>query len=292
MNRSAALFLIQVVLFGQSAASPTFDAASVKRTNSPGSATDGLTTSRRPAGGRRSGGPGTDDPGRIHYPHMILKRLLSDAYEVSRFQIRGPGWLDEEEFDIDATMSPQTTKAEFNLMLQNLVAERFKMSIHREAVEISGYAIVLDKIGPRLRQSVETAPPQHYDAPERRADAMDRFGLPTVSPNAIEGRPEMTYWNGVGGTRLYAEQQTIRALATELRNRLQQPVTDATGLSAKYDFILTFAPIGRTPPPSDTEVPPDVFAAVQSQLGLRLESRKLSVEVIVIDRINKVPTSN
>jgi uncharacterized protein (TIGR03435 family) len=199
MNRSAALFLIQVVLFGQSAASPTFDGASVKRTNSPGSATDGLTTSRRPAGGRRSGGPGTDDPGRIHYPHMILKRLLSDAYEVSRFQIRGPGWLDEEEFDIDATMSPQTTKAEFNLMLQNLVAERFKMSIHREAVEISGYAIVLDKIGPRLRQSVETAPPQHYDAPERRADAMDRFGLPTVSPNAIEGRPEMTYWNGVGG---------------------------------------------------------------------------------------------
>jgi len=293
MNQRAALLLIPVVLFGQSATSPTFDVASVKPTAPAGPAdTEGKATTRRAAGGRRSGGPGTDDPGRIHYPHMTLKSMLVQAYAVAGFQIRGPGWLDEERFDIEATLPPETTKAQFSLMLQNLIAERFKMSIRRETLEISGYAIVLARNGPKLRKSTEAAT-LHYDAPERRAETVDRFGLPTVSPNAIEGHPAMTFWNGPGGIRLYAEQQTIHALATELQNRLQLPVADATGLPAKYDFSLTFTPIGNgRPAPPDTELAPDIFAAVQSQLGLKLEPRKLLAELIVINHIEKVPTGN
>jgi hypothetical protein len=102
----------------------TFEAASVKPSAPlPASGGDGFTIGRKQPGGRRSGGPGTDDPGRIHYPRTNLTDLLAEAYDIPRFQVQGPNWLDEERFDIDATMPPETTKAQFHVMLQNLIVE-------------------------------------------------------------------------------------------------------------------------------------------------------------------------
>ena len=96
---------------------------------------------------RNTGGPGSNDPGRIHYPYMSLKNILMNAYDVKNFQIVGPGWLDTERFDITATMPPATTKEQFRVMLQNLLAERFKMTVHRETKELPMYSLVVAKGG-------------------------------------------------------------------------------------------------------------------------------------------------
>src|SRR5450432_1081407 len=105
----------------------TFDAASVKPAAPPVADGRGRIMMMGP-----SGGPGTKDPGRIRYPFMSLKNLLMNAYDVKSFQIVGPAWLDTERFDITAVMPPETTKEQFRVMLQNLLSERFKLTVHRE----------------------------------------------------------------------------------------------------------------------------------------------------------------
>src|SRR5438552_16115821 len=92
----------------------TFDAASIKPAAMP---TPGRVMMAGP-----SGGPGTQDPGRVHYPFISLMALLLSAYDVKTYQIQGPAWLDTERFDVNATMPPETTKEQFRPKLTNLVA--------------------------------------------------------------------------------------------------------------------------------------------------------------------------
>ena len=124
----------------------TFDVASVKPF-SPAPVGGG-----RKGGGGGATGPGTPDPGRIHYTAIRLKDLLMAAYSVRDFQIIGPGWLDSIDettrFTIDATMSPETTKEQLREMLQNLLAERFKLTIHRETRVYPKYSMIVAKNGP------------------------------------------------------------------------------------------------------------------------------------------------
>src|SRR5580658_2070973 len=127
--------------------SQTFDAASVKA--APPLKPD---TQGRMILPRQSGGPGTQDPGRIHYPYMTLRNLLMTAYDLKPFQIAGPALLDSERFDVTATMPPDTTKAQFHAMLQNLLTERFKMTIHRETKELPMYSLTAAKSGTKLTE--------------------------------------------------------------------------------------------------------------------------------------------
>src|SRR5438477_5528333 len=119
-----ASYLIAIGLIGCAALaqnrdkSLTFDAASVKPAQPPTPDGQGRIMMRGP-----SGGPGSKDPGRISYPFMSLKNLLMTAYDVKNYQITGPAWLDTERFDITATMPPDTTKEQFRVMLQNLLAD-------------------------------------------------------------------------------------------------------------------------------------------------------------------------
>src|SRR6185312_4345924 len=126
----------------------TFEVASVKPAAPPSANGRGMIMFRAP-----SGGPGTKDPGRINYPFISLKNLLMNAYDVKNYQITGPGWLDTERFDINATMPPETTKEQFRVMLQNLLAERFKVAIHRESKELPAYVLTVGKGGPKMKES-------------------------------------------------------------------------------------------------------------------------------------------
>ena len=81
---------------------------------------------------------------------MTLKNLLTTAYDVKNFQISGPGWLDTERFEINAVMPPETTKEQFKVMLRNLLAERFTLTIHRETKELLTYALLVNKGGPKV----------------------------------------------------------------------------------------------------------------------------------------------
>jgi uncharacterized protein (TIGR03435 family) len=217
---------------------------------------------------------------------------------VSGFQIRGPAWLDSAAFAVDATMPPQTTREQFRAMLQNLFAERFRLSSHLETKELSGYRLVVAKGGPKMNQSApappapapETAEP---DGPPRRLPfAPDGFPLapPRLPPGAGDNVPLIATQSG---WRFYFQQRTTRDLAGELQKRLQRPVTDATALNSRYDFTLTYLP-DFMPAPTDPRYPPapDLFAALQSQLGLKLEPGKLPTRIVVIDRIERTPTAN
>jgi uncharacterized protein (TIGR03435 family) len=289
----------------------TFDAATIKPFEPP--AGRGMIMGR---GGR--GGPGSADPSRIHYPVITLKNLLVTAYDVKDYQISGPAWLDTERFDVQATMPPETTKEQLHIMLQNLLAERFKLTVHRETKELPMYSMVVNKSGPKMKESPEisaeeeakdpTPPPIPNGPPKMGPD-----GFPNI-PFPSGGRGGMFMMMTPFGTRLLAQRQTMQQLAERLSSELSKPVTDATGLKPKYDFTLTYAReglnnsgmmiLGPPPPPppgeggrgrgepSDIEPLQTIFAAVQSQLGLKLEPKKGPVDLLVVDHMEKTPTEN
>lgn len=311
-----ALLLAMCRSYGQTAEKTfTFDAASIKPAAMP---TPGRAMMTGP-----TGGPGTQDPGRVHYPFISLKALLLSAYDVKAYQIQGPAWLDMERFDVNATMPPETTKEQFRAMLQNLLAERFKLAIHRETKELPMYSLVVAKDGPKMKAS-ETDPPAKDDAnptpPALTPPKIGPDGFPTL-PSPTAERAGLFLMMMPGRARLVGRQQAVLDLANRLTALLSRPVGDATGLTSKYDFTLTFsaegmsAPMGNptgpgmmvpaTPPvPSgaaagapaaslpEGDNPPDIFRAVKEQLGLALQPRKGSVGLIVIDHIEKAPTEN
>src|SRR5580658_2019605 len=139
-------------------ARPTFDAASVK----PAAPPDGR-------GGRRvgmTGGPGTDTPGRINFENIGLGAVIGKAYDVKYYQIAGPGWFESERFNIIATVPPGATQEQFRLMLQNLLADRFKLALHKETREMQIYSLGVAKNGPKLKQATPNPQPDANDAAE------------------------------------------------------------------------------------------------------------------------------
>jgi uncharacterized protein (TIGR03435 family) len=277
------------------------------------------------------GGPGSNDPGQITYTNVTLKNVLMNAYGVKGFQISGPGWLDSERYDIVAKLPRGATKEQFMVMLQNLLAERFKLTLHREKKDLPMYALVVGKNGPKLKESVEEPAPKEGDAPKAGGPAADgplagaamrrlpmgRDGFPVLPPGA--GRAGTMISLTSGNAHMAANGQTMAGLAEMLSNQLDLPVVDMTGLTGKYDFTLTFAPEGGVglrlpagiappppppPPPGeggpgmpaasapDSQSSPNLFAALQEQLGLKLEQRKGPVDLLVIDHLEKAPIEN
>src|ERR1700722_16041740 len=156
--------LLVFMLQAQTAKPLTFEVASVKPF-SPSTAGGG-----RKGGGGGPTGPGTADPGRIHYSAIRLKDLVFNAYNVKEFQVGGPKGLDSPDettrFTFDATMPPDTTKEQLRVMLQNLLAERFKLVVHREARDLPQYSLTVAKNGPKMKESAE------YHAPQDDASAL------------------------------------------------------------------------------------------------------------------------
>ena len=306
--------------FGQGAAeSPTFEVASVKPAEPQ---PEGMMRVRM------SGGPGTPDPGQLTYTNVSLKNVLTNAYDVKEYQINGPNWLDGERFDIVAKIPQGTTKEQFKLMLQNLLAERFKLALHHETKELPIYALVVGKGGPKLKEAVEedAAAPQGAAAPPPPPPGRDEAGPVRLKMDA-DGMPQLPSGMGRNGvimmtiygsgglrTRMVCKGQPVSALLATLSSQLGRPVVDATGLKAKYDITLDYAPDGLKgtaimmppPPPQHDGAPggggpmasapdaggPTIFTALQEQLGLKLEQRKGPVDLLVIDRMEKVPTEN
>ena len=230
--------------------------------------------------------PGLVSPGRIHYAGS-LREFLSTAYDVKEFQVEGPAWIDTERFVLDATLPPETGREQRLLMLQNLLVERFKMTSHLQPQERPVYSMVVARGGLKIAAS--------RPAPDQRTDVR------TVA--------------STGRARITAQAATMQVLADQLTRQLDRPVTDKTGNTGRYDFVVTFStdglnrsanPItavaaqphseesGRSWPSAlpDARELPNLFAAVQSQLGLKLEAQKGLVDILVIDRIDRTPTDN
>jgi uncharacterized protein (TIGR03435 family) len=252
---------------------------------------------------RRSGGPGTRDPERFTCQGCSLSRLLVQAYGIRRYLLSGPSWLNSEEFDVAAVVPKGVTREQFRLMLQNLLAERFKMRSHRDKKEMEVYQLVVRKGGPKFRVSSQDANPQPSSPPGPTSEVDPKFTL------AKDGYPELPPGRSNASmaigrrNRMRMLDASMRELVGMLQEHLDKPLTDATELKAKYDFVLAWSAdsstamaVGPGDDVSDVDVyddsGPDLFAALQEQLGLKLEKTKGSVEILVIDHIEKVPSEN
>jgi len=293
----------------------TFEAASVKPATVPAGVmvrAGGGMVVRRDSGieiPRNTGGPGTDDPGRIHYPLINLRQLMSKAYE-SYFEINGPDWLYSEYVQVDATMPNGTTNEQFKEMLRNLITERFGLRYHTQTKQISGFALVVSKSGPKLRESLQATPCKEIGR-ERRKIGLDGRPEPRkmgadgfeVSPTCIG--PHFLFQSEAGyRARMIGQAKTMQEFSNTLGPMLHAKIEDSTGPTSKYDIVLTYAgsltgPLIAAEPPAvpdsastGVEMPPDIFSALQSQLGLKMERKLVPVEVFVVDHMEKTPTGN
>ncbi len=285
---------------------PAFDAASVKV----------VKLASHPVFGNR-GGPGTSDPGRIHLCCEGMFSLLMRAYDVELDRIVGPAWIMENMgpnlYQVDATMPPDTTKARYQLMMQQLLQERFHLAIHREKRYFPGYELVVAEGGPKLKDSKPDPDVAELDVsqlPKRNA-----AGLVPLPPG-----PQMLASLGWGVIIVQVQQKPLGDLVKVMGRMINQSlgenpndyaspkarVLDRTGLTGTYDFNLRFscelcqfaAVNGAVAPPAPLPADspggePSIFVALRKQLGLKLNKVKdVPLDMIVVDHVEKIPTSN
>jgi uncharacterized protein (TIGR03435 family) len=210
-----------------------------------------------------SSGWHSDRGGLLRMNNQTLRSLIVIAYSLYDAQVSGgPKWLATDRFDINAKAEGPTGDSEQPLreMLQSLLADRFKLSFRREKKDMAGYALAVAKGGLKI-QPVE-------------ADGSRSSG----------GRGKIT-----------AQGASMPKLAELLSRRLSIPVEDATGVAGVFNLTLEWAPeeqgLKATATSTDAPAGPSIFTALQEQLGLKLESRKIPMDVLVIDRAEK-PTEN
>lgn len=209
------------------------------------------------------------DPGRLSIQGATVQFCVEAAWRLQDFEISGgPKWFASDRYDIVAKAPDGAGQMQLMQMLQALLADRFQLQFHREARLVTGYALVVAKSGPKLKEAAEGA----------------RAGT------------------GMGRGMVNGTAAPMARLAEALARVLGCPVADETGLAGKYDFRLDWAPAdteplmqmpGAMPDPAGrpAEAGPSVFSAIQEQLGLRLEARRAPVQVMVIDRLSR-PTEN
>lgn len=238
---------------------------------------------------RITGGPGTSDPTRIDL-RASLQYLISAAYRVGSFQISGPSWLATAKVEITAKLPPHTTGEQLHEMLQQLLRERFHLMLHREQRNMPISALRVSADGPKLQESKNPRPEiaDDFDLPPTGPPNQletDREGYPIVPPN--EGAWLIALHSG--RARTHQLNASMADLAVILSNQLGRPVKDATGLSGRYDFTLSWMNGVST---DAGDAGPDLPAALREQLGLQLENSKAPVDTLIIDGINKDPTPN
>jgi uncharacterized protein (TIGR03435 family) len=221
------------------------------------------------------------DPRSVTLTGMPLKPVLMTAFGVRIDQIEGPSWLETDCFDISAKIPDGGSLDQLPAMLQALLAERFKLAAHKEDRARSGYALVVDKGGPKFKE----------DDPKTNFMGAGHAG--------------QTFY-GASGHGALKGVMTMARLVASLSTQGYGPVQDLTGLTGNYDIDLRWTPNpdlgpGRadaavsaaTPPGADIPAPePDLFTALRESLGLKLERRDVQMQFVVIDHIERIPTEN
>jgi uncharacterized protein (TIGR03435 family) len=233
-------------------------------------------------------GPGirvgiSQDKGRITMSNVNLRMLLTQAYKIKEPQLVAPDWMESTRFDIVAKLPEGATKDQVPEMLQTLLADRFKVVIHKESKVMAIYAMVVAKGGSKLKE----------------CDAEGGLRV-MMSPKGRE----------------MSGKAALSRLADTLSNFMDRPVLDMTGLKGAYEIDLTWSPDeserkgggrmgpmgpgpgpgrgpeGEDPKMTDGPDAPNIFIALQEKMGLKLEPRKSPAEIIVVDHAEKVPTEN
>jgi uncharacterized protein (TIGR03435 family) len=235
------LALLISSMAGAQQPSPSFDAASIKVNHS---ASIGM-----------SGMIGIGRGGTLSMRNVALDTLIKIAYDLRGYQLAGgPGWIASTRYDVEAKPEHAVDESTARLMFQNLLADRFHLLVHHEQAAVSGFKLVIDKGGSKLKPSEGSA-----------------IGFRFMGPDKIQGPGDM------------------QLLVWVLRGQLGVPVEDRTGIAGKYDIDLKWTPDAAAASVSEPSV--SIFAAIREQLGLSLQTTKVAIDRIVIDRVER-PTEN
>lgn len=246
------ILLASAAAFGQTEVPPAFEVASVK-----------------PDLRARAGGMGsrceiiTPEPGRLTMLNVRMTTCIAWAYDVKDYQVSGPNWMEDERYDIAAKAADAVPEKELHAMLQGLLAERFKLEFHRQKKELPLLVLQVAKNGPKFHES------------KGNGDfSFQRTGRAGVT---IQGAP-------------------VSQLVDLLAQVLRMPILDETGLKGRYDIAVDMA--SYLPENFEHSMGPQpdlagiVMSALPEQLGLKLESRKSLLDVLIVDHAEKAPTEN
>ena len=290
---TAAALVVAAGLAAQSpqppAGGPAFEVASIK----PNTSGDGRVMMQ-------------NQPGRYIATNVSLRLLIRNAYQLQDFQITGgPGWVSSDRFDINAKVpdefrgmappAPGSGPSPLGPMIRALLAERFKLVVHNETKDAPIYALVLarsdGKLGPALKKSETDCAATFGAGPGRGRGPMPPPGPPQPGESIPCGIR-------IGPGNLLMGGSPLSQFANSLGNFTGRIVLDRTGLTGDYDINLTWTPDQMAQRPPGAPDPlingatvdpngPSLFTAVQEQLGLKLDSQRGSVDVLVIDRAEK-----
>jgi uncharacterized protein (TIGR03435 family) len=256
-----------------------------------------------PAAGQARAGVQVDGA-QVHCSYLSLKDYIRFAYKVKDHQISGPDWLASARFDIAAKLPAGATRDQVPEMLKALLEDRFQVKVHRETKEFPVYGLAVTKGGLKMKES--PADPATDGAEAAKAPV-------TITATGGPGGTSVDLGKGssfsMGNNKFEARKLSMISLAEMLSRFVDRPVVDMTELKGSYDFTLDFSPedyramLIRSAIAAGVSLPPEalraiegssgdsLFAALQG-LGLKLESRKAPLEVLVFDQVLKTPTEN
>ena len=270
MRKCLGVAIAAVGLHAQPSATPApeFEVASVRPSN-PDQGYINSTTPSLNIGGDRY----------LRFVQITLRDLIMLAYGVGAPQLQGPGFLSgtldapADRFDVVARTPSGATPEQVPLMLRALLAERFHLSFHRESKTIQIFALEVAQGGPKMNE-----------APKEAADgAMPEARCTRSNP----GREGATLAAVCTHMRSADIAQQLQALAPGYFRDV--PVVDFSGLNGVYDFELEWITAGQA---NSGDPGPSMFDAIQDQLGLKLDLRRQPMEILVIDKLDRMPTPN
>jgi uncharacterized protein (TIGR03435 family) len=220
-------------------------------------------------------------PGRYRFTSATLLDLIARAYNVEYFQVSSKIPVDRDRYDLVAKIPDGATKEQFAIMLQTLLAERFRLVRHKETRQFSAFELVVAKSGPKFRESIPGQPPKPLE------------GFPDLPADKPAMKSSNAFVNGRPVARARGHLMPISVLLRLVRLPGEPPVVDRTGLTGLYDFTLEYE---HYAPPTEGSpagsVAPPIHSAIQQQLGLHLIAKRLPFDVIVVDAFDRTPSEN
>jgi uncharacterized protein (TIGR03435 family) len=240
------------------AAKPAFDVASIRPSQA----------SREGGRGGEPGGRGNPfrrdnikiTPDSVILRNMSLKSTIAWAYGVKDFQVTGPDWLDNDRSDIVAKAAGESTEDQLRVMMETLLADRFKVTLHRSTKETQAYVLVIGKGGSKL--------------------------VPTQSEGDSDVQPDQSKM------QVTILRTPLSTLTDLLYMVLRTPVVDETGLKGKYDLTINVMKYASMAGDGNVDPVGIIMTALQEEMGLKLESRKVALDMVVVDHAEKTAGDN
>lgn len=199
------------------------------------------------------------DPARLTMTNVALGTAIRWAYKLGVYEISGPEWILTTRFDISAKAAAPVSEEQLRLMLRTLLKDRFQLAVHRQNKDLSGYALVVSRNGTKL--------------------------------HPVEGGGEGAMTGA--GLMFEGHKMPLSRLADIISGVLKTPVKDMTALEGFYDFKVDLRPYLLDRPQGEPlDLPSIAMSALDSQLGLRLEARKIPMDVLEVDHVERTPTEN